>query len=51
MAAVEETVEAVGQKWWDLPERADVPASILEPIDAHVTLMTQVLAPGFSPSA
>lgn len=51
LAAVEETAAAVGEKWWDLPERAYVPASILERIDAHITQMTQVLAPGSLPSA
>lgn len=51
VAAVEQTVEAVHAQWWDLPERGLVPASVLQPIDAHVVAMTEVLAPGFSPPA
>lgn len=44
LRAVVETVERVNATWWDLPERAVVPGKVLERIDAHVRLMTPILA-------
>lgn len=42
---VTETVAAVHDKWWNLPERDVVPRSILEKIDQHVETMQSVLDP------
>ncbi|MDH6266006.1 serine/threonine-protein kinase HipA [Rhizobium sp. SG_E_25_P2] len=44
MKAVTETVERVNQSWWSLPERALVPQKVLERVDAHIKLMTPILA-------
>lgn len=43
MKAVVETVARVNRYWWTLPERAAVPLSVLERIDAHLSAMTPVL--------
>lgn len=43
LKAVAGTVERVNQSWWTLPERAVVPAKVLERIDTHVKLMTPIL--------
>jgi serine/threonine-protein kinase HipA len=50
IAAVDETVASVNEKWWSLPEREVVPSSVLEHIDAHIKAMTPVLDPDFTPS-
>ena len=44
LKAVVEVAERVHQNWWTLPERASIPARVLERIDAHVRLMTPILA-------
>ncbi len=44
MKAVVETVEQVNQSWWSLPERAHIPKKVLERVDAHIRLMTPILA-------
>lgn len=43
LKAVSDTVERVNEVWWSLPERSVAPAKVLEPIDAHVRLMTPIL--------
>jgi len=43
LQAVVETVGRVNDQWWGLPERAVVPAAVLERIDAHVKAMTPIL--------
>jgi serine/threonine-protein kinase HipA len=43
LQAVVETVARVNEHWWHLPERAVVPAKVLERIDAHVKVMTPIL--------
>jgi serine/threonine-protein kinase HipA len=43
LQAVVETVACVNEHWWHLPERAVVPATVLERIDAHVKAMTPIL--------
>ena len=43
MKAVVETVARVNRYWWTLPERAAVPLSVLERIDAHLSAMTPIL--------
>jgi serine/threonine-protein kinase HipA len=43
LKAVVETVERVHASWWNLPERAAVPETVLRRIDSHVTLMTPIL--------
>ncbi|MBX9457986.1 MAG: HipA domain-containing protein [Rhizobium sp.] len=43
LKAVVETVARVNDVWWRLPERAAVPAPVLERIDTHVKAMTPVL--------
>ena len=48
-AAVAETVAAVHDKWWTLPERDVVPKPVLEHIDKHISSMAPILDPGFSP--
>lgn len=40
---VAETVAAVHDKWWKLPERDVVPKAVLEKIDSHVVTMQSVL--------
>lgn len=42
--AVIDTVERVDKLWWSLPEREVVPEKVLERIDAHIRLMTPILA-------
>lgn len=44
LKAVVEVAERVHQHWWTLPERAAIPARVLERIDAHVRVMTPILA-------
>jgi serine/threonine-protein kinase HipA len=43
LKAVIDVVERVNSYWWTLPERAFVPAKVLERIDTHVSLMTPLL--------
>jgi serine/threonine-protein kinase HipA len=43
LKAVVDIVERVNAKWWSLPERAVVPANVLERIDEHVRTMTPIL--------
>ena len=43
-SAVKEVVACVNEHWWKLPERSVVPASVLERIDSHVRMMSNVLA-------
>ncbi|WP_345932489.1 HipA domain-containing protein [Tistrella bauzanensis] len=43
MKAVVDTVALVNACWWRLPERDVVPASVIERIDAHVSMMTPIL--------
>jgi serine/threonine-protein kinase HipA len=40
---VVETVAVVNERWWQLPERDIVPATVLERIDAHVKAITPIL--------
>ncbi len=47
-SAVLETVAAVDDRWWTLPERDVVPKSVLKRIDAHVSTMAPILDPAFS---
>ena len=43
LKAVVDTVMSVKEHWWELPERAVVPETVLERIDAHVMAMTPIL--------
>lgn len=43
LKAVIDVVERVNELWWDLPERAVVPANVLGRIDEHVRTMTPIL--------
>lgn len=43
LQAVVETVDRVNERWWHLPERAVVPATVIERVDAHVKAMTPIL--------
>jgi serine/threonine-protein kinase HipA len=43
LKAVVETVDRVHEHWWHLPERAAVPGTVLDRIDAHVNAITPVL--------
>lgn len=43
LQAVLETVDRVQAHWWHLPERAAVPGTVLDRIDAHVRAITLVL--------
>jgi serine/threonine-protein kinase HipA len=43
LQAVVETVALVNERWWQLPERDIVPATVLERIDAHVKAITPIL--------
>ena len=43
LQAVVETAALVNERWWQLPERDIVPATVLERIDAHVKAITPIL--------
>ncbi|TWB88969.1 serine/threonine-protein kinase HipA [Bradyrhizobium macuxiense] len=45
LLAVEEVVASVNAHWWKLPERGVVPTSVLQRIDDHVRMMSNVLNP------
>jgi serine/threonine-protein kinase HipA len=46
ISAVEDVVSSVNDRWWHLPERNVVPASVLDRIDAQVREMSTVLDSG-----
>ena len=43
LQAVVETAALVNERWWQLPERDIVPATVLERIDTHVKAITPIL--------
>ena len=44
LKTVIKVVERVNEHWWGLPERAFIPAKVLERIDEHVKTMTPILS-------
>lgn len=44
LKAVVDIVERVNAHWWSLPERAVVPANVIERIDEHVRTMTPIMS-------
>lgn len=44
LRAVVDTAERVNAHWWTLPERATMPDEVLKRMDAHVQVMTPLLA-------
>ncbi len=44
LRAVVDTAERVNAHWWTLPERANMPDEVLKRMDAHVEVMTPLLA-------